>query len=299
MEDTLKQILVRIAGIALVVAGVTGLAFSIVGLVVLDRVHERLEPALMEQVELADRTLAATVEGLALVETTLGDAVEMADSVEATMASVSRAAGDTVPTLDSVGRMVGEQLPETLKATQDTLASVAQSAKLIDDILAVVTAIPFLGLQGYNPETPLHEGIGDVASSLDEIPTSLITAQEGLDVASGSLEELQGSFTAIAESIASLTTSLGSAQSVVVQYQDVVDDLQGLVVSVKQGVPQWLRWLRLGLSLVLVWLGIAQIGLLTQGWELIARSRSNGKEPAKAEPVSEGTQEDEVDKSEG
>jgi hypothetical protein len=194
--------------------------------------------------------------------------------------------------------MVGEQLPETLKATQDTLASVAQSAQLIDDVLAVVTAIPFLGLQSYNPETPLHEGLGDVASSLDEIPTSLIAAQEGLDIASGSLEGLQGSFTAIAESIASLATSLGNAQSVVVQYQGVVDDLQELVVSVKQGLPQWLQWLQLGLSLVLVWLGIAQIGLLTQGWELIARSRSTGSEAAKTELVSERDEDHENAESE-
>jgi hypothetical protein len=287
MEHTLKQILVRIAGIALIVAGVAGLAFSILGLVVLDRVHERVEPALMEQVELADRTLAATAEGLDLVETSLSDAAEMADSLESTMANVSRAAGDTVPILDSVGKMVGEQLPATLKATQDTLASVAQSAKLIDDVLAVVTAIPFLGLERYNPEVPFHQGLDDVATSLDDIPTSLITAQEGLDIASRSLEGLEGDFEAMGESIAGLTISLEKGESVVVRYQEIVNDMQGLVVSVKQGLPQWLQWLQTGLSLVLVWLGIAQIGLLTQGWELIARSRSTRSEAAKTELVSE------------
>jgi hypothetical protein len=269
----LKQILVRIAGIALIIAGVAGLIFCIVGLIVLGRVQERVEPTLMEQVDIAYRALATTAEGLALVETSLADAVEMAESLETAMTNVGQAAGDTAPTLDSVGRMVGEQLPETLKATQDTLASVAQSAQLIDDVLSVVTAIPFLGLQSYNPETPLHQGLGDVASSLDEIPTSLLSAQEGLNVASGSLEELQGSFRAIAQSVDSLAASLENAQSVVVQYRGVVEDLQGSIVSVRKGLPQWLWWTRLSLSLVLVWLGIAQIGLLTQGWELIARSR--------------------------
>jgi hypothetical protein len=283
----MKQILVRVAGIALIVASIGGLGFSIIGLMAIQRVHERAEPALMEQVELAERTLAATAEGLALVETSLSDAAEMADSLESTMANVSRAAGDTVPILDSVGKMVGEQLPATLKATQDTLASVAQSAKLIDDVLAVVTAIPFLGLERYNPEAPFHQGLDDVATSLDDIPTSLVTAQEGLDIASGSLEELEGDFATMGESIAGLTTSLEKGESVVVQYQRVVDELQEAVVSVKQGLPKWLQWLRLGLSLVLVWLGIAQIGLLTQGWELIARSRSTGSEAAKTELVSE------------
>ena len=294
----MKQILVRVAGIALIVAGIGGLGFSIIGLMAIQRVHERVEPALMEQVELAERTLAATAEGLALVETSLGDAAEMADSLESTMANVSRAAGDTVPILDSVGKMVGEQLPATLKATQDTLASVAQSAKLIDDVLAVVTAIPFLGLERYNPEAPLHQGLDDVATSLDDIPTSLVTAQEGLDIASGSLEELEGDFATMGESIAGLTTSLEKGESVVVQYQRVVDELQEAVVSVKQGLPKWLQWLRLGLSLVLVWLGIAQIGLLTQGWELIARSRSTGSEAAKTELVSERDEDHENAESE-
>lgn len=294
----MKRILVRVAGIALVVAGVTGLGFSIIGLVVLGRVHARVEPALMDQVDLAYRALAATGEGLDLVETSLADATEMADSVEATMANVGRAAGDTVPTLDAVGKMVGEQLPETLKATQETLASVAQSAQLIDDVLAVVTSIPLLGLERYNPETPLHEGLIEVAGSLDEIPASLATAQEGLDVASGSLGELQGSFAAIAESIASLSSSLGNAQSVVVQYQSIVTDLQSLVASVRQGLPQWLWWLRLGLSLVLAWLGIAQIGLLTQGWELIARSRATAGDGAGYEATPERVEEVNVGQAE-
>jgi hypothetical protein len=38
-------------------------------------------------------------------------------------------------------------------------------------------------------------------------------------------------------------------------------------------LPGWLSVIRLGISLMLIWLGIAQIGLLTQGWELIQRSR--------------------------
>ena len=100
-------------------------------------------------------------------------------------------------------------------------------------------------------------------------------------------QELEGDFATMAESIAGLTTSLEKGQSVVVQYQDIVGDMQGLVVSVKQGLPQWLRWLRLGLSLVLLWLGIAQIGLLTQGWELIARSRGTARDAAKTVAASE------------
>ena len=206
----------------------------------------------MEYVELADRTLAATAEGLALAETSLTDAVAMADSIETTMASVGQAVGDTVPTVDIVGEMLGETLPATLRATQDTLTSVARSARVIDDVLAVVTGIPFLGLERYSPEAPFHEGLDDVASSLNDIPTSLVSAQEGLSVAGGNLEVLEGDLATMAQSIGRLTASLANAQSVVVQYLDIVKDLQGLVEPMRQGLPQWLRWTRLGLSLMLI-----------------------------------------------
>ena len=84
----------------------------------------------------------------------------------------------------------------------------------------------------------------------------------------------------MAAGISEITTSLENSRDIVAQYQDVVADLQSLVTTVRQGLPDWLRWLRLGLSLVLIWLGIAQIGLFAQGWELIGRSRkpSQGRE---------------------
>jgi hypothetical protein len=44
------------------------------------------------------------------------------------------------------------------------------------------------------------------------------------------------------------------------------------VTNARDNLPEWLRWARFGLSLVLIWLGIAQLGLLTQGWELVRRS---------------------------
>jgi hypothetical protein len=61
---------------------------------------------------------------------------------------------------------------------------------------------------------------------------------------------------------------------VITKYQDIVGELRGEVAEVRRDLPGWLSAVRVGVSLVLLWLGIAQIGLLTQGWELILRSRA-------------------------
>jgi hypothetical protein len=278
------RILVRLAGIALIVAGVAGLVFSVGGIVVVGRVERQIQTAAMEQLDLIDRMLSTTAEGLALAETSLAQAVDTVGSLETTMAGVGQAVEDSVPMVNSVAELLGEQLPATIAATQDTLRSVAQSAQLVDDLLAVLTSIPFLGLERYNPEVPLYQGLADVADSLNDVPQSLVNAQGGMITAGSNLEELKGELDVMAAGVGGIATSLEGTGEVLAAYQDVVVDLQGLVDTVRRGLPQWLRWLRLAVSLALAWLGVAQIALLTQGWELVGRSRPPAPEGGQPPP---------------
>ena len=254
-------------------AAVMGILLVIAGIIFLVRVGPRIEVSATESLELIDRTLSTTEEGLVLAEDSLTQVVETVESLEATMASVGQTISGTVPLVDSVADLLGERLTETIKATQDTLSSVAKSAKLVDNVLSIVTAIPFIGTDRYQPEVPLHVGLEKVITSLDEIPDSLGAAQEDLTSSSGKLDAMQDDFTAMADNIGQIATSLESAQAVLTEYRDIVTDLQEQVSSVRQGLPVGLRWLGIIFTFVLVWLGIAQIGPLIQGWELIQRSR--------------------------
>jgi hypothetical protein len=269
----MKSILTRTLGFALIAAGVAGLVFSILGLVALVRVEQVVGSAAMEQVELVDRTLAATTEGLTLAETSLAQAADAAVSLESAVAGVGETIGDAAPALNSVAEFVGDQLPTAIESTQETLRSVATSARIVDDILMVVTNIPLLGMEQYNPEMPLNVGFQEVANSLERVPVSLSRAQKGLVATIDNLGGLEGDFSAMAGGIGELVTSLEGAQSTLAEYQEVVGELQSLVDSVREGLPGWLQWIRLGISLALIWLGIAQIGLIAQGWELVGRSR--------------------------
>jgi ABC-type transporter Mla subunit MlaD len=271
----MRRTLLRIAGIALICGGAGGLIFSIAGLVILGQVRQSIETAVTENLELVDDALAATAEGLALAETSLAQTTSTIEALADTAAGTGEAINGTIPTVNAVAEFLGEQLPATVRTTQGTLTSAAASAKLVDDVLGVITAIPFLRTAQYNPDVPLHQGLEEIAASLDEIPDSLATVQEGLVTASGDLQGLGDDLDIMASNIGQIATSVESAQSVLVQYQDVVGSLQDLVARVHDALPNWLLWLRWGLSLLLIWLGIAQIGLLTQGWELIGRSRSN------------------------
>jgi len=265
----IKRILALSAGIALIIAGIAGLVFSIGGLVVLPRLERQVDAVAAEQLEVLDRALAATLDGLITAETSLEQAVEAVDALEGVMVDVGLAINDTAPILDVAAELLGEQLPATINATQETLTSVATSAQLVDDILGVISVIPFLGTDRYNPDVSLHQGFQDVSDGLDGIPELLLTAGEGLSAGTESLQDVEKGFAAMGQSIGATTTSLESAQTVLNDYQQIVTDLHATLLSVSDSLPGWLRALRWGLTLALIWLGVAQIALITQGWELL------------------------------
>jgi len=267
------RLFTRIVGVALIIAGLTGLVFAIGGLFVLVQVEKNILSAAQEQVGLMDQALSATGDGLDVAEASLVQAVSTVKTLESTVAGVGATVGSSLPALDSVSTLVGVQLPDTIETTQQTLESVAASAKTVDDLLAVMSTIPLLGVSEYSPDVPLSQGFQDVATSLDGIPDSLRSTQEQLIVTNQNLAGLEGSFDAMAGDIGQVATSIGAAQSVLEQYKGVIGQLQSSMSWISAALPSWVYWLRLGLSLLLVWLGIAQFALITQGWELVGRSR--------------------------
>jgi hypothetical protein len=89
----------------------------------------------------------------------------------------------------------------------------------------------------------------------------------------GNLQALQQDFATMAQDIGQVDTNLQDARSVLEQYQQIVQDLQTMLSSARRSLPDWLTGVQVAVSLVLIWLGISQLGLITQGWELIGRSR--------------------------
>ena len=189
------RILTRLAGIALVTAGVAGLIFCVVGLFVLARVEQRVESVVMEQLELFEQALATTAEGLVLAETSLEQASVTLVSLADTAEGAGQAVNGTVPTVDAVSELLGEQLPATLETTQATLNTAARNAKLVDDVLFALTTVPLLEIGQYNPDVPLQQGLEQVAASLDEFAPSLRKARRGLNSASGDFEGLSENLT--------------------------------------------------------------------------------------------------------
>lgn len=280
----MKRAALLVAGTVLVIAAVFGLIFSIAGIVVVGQAVAAVEVSLNGGLDLMDRTLQTTADGLRLADESLQDVQVAVGSLESTIRQSGTALGNVIPSFRSLGDVLGIEVPDTLRSTEQSLGAASQAAEVIDNILRTLSSIPLLQIAVYEPEVPFHESLQDVATNIQNIPGRLEAAQEGITQAIDSLETIKTDVTTIADPIGRIGTSLGETQGVLSNYQGIVADLQQQVNNLQTNVSTWLNWLKWGVWLVLIWLGIAQIGLFTQGLELIGRGRALGAAAAAVEP---------------
>ena len=269
----MKQVLTRAAGVALIAAGVAGVLFCVLALVVVSRLASNVQSSADRRIAQLERALTATSDGLVVAHESLGRAEVTMRALHTTVNDASQAITDTLPALDRVGVLVGQDLPTTITSTRSALASAQETARVADSLLGTISRFQLIGADTYNPKVPLNVAIGQVADSLKDLPEELTGMQGDLRQTASNLGKVNAQIGSVASHMGEIGTSMADAESVITKYQGVVTELRGEVAGLRRDLPGWLSGLRLGISLVLIWLGIAQIGLLTQGWELIQRSR--------------------------
>ncbi len=275
----MKPIFARITGLVFSIAAVMGLGLSLAGLILLGGFSGRISANLLGALEYLDRALAISSDGLETAESSLLAADSALESLASTLDGVNESLQGMDPTLTALSTLLGKDLPGTIEATQDSLDSAQTSARNIDNVLTSLSRIPFFGTLVYNPEVPLNETIGEISDSLDAIPRSLRDAKSGLDIADRNLTTITSDLGNIAQNTDQIDLSIADALLVIDEYQTLVSDMQKRVKDFRQELPGQLRLATLAAALLLIWLAIAQIGLLAQGAEFMARGRKPLKQP--------------------
>ncbi|NWF80391.1 MAG: hypothetical protein HXY37_10140 [Chloroflexi bacterium] len=270
----------RLLGMTLIATAVLGLVISLVGLVVVGYAGARAQAALQRQVTVGDNALAATSDGLAIAETSLGAARRTVSNLSSVVGNVSQAVSDTEPGLVALQDLLGKQLPETIASTQVALDGAAETAAIVDGVLG---ALSLFGVR-YDPEVPLNVAIDRVSRSLAAVPPSLDTVAAGLGTTTTQLGTIASDLVEVEQGLQAIAADLSDAARVIDQYQAVVSDLQAELATLRTTAPGWIRVARWGGTVLLVWLGLAQLGLLTQGWQLLAQGQERWPAERDAQP---------------
>lgn len=274
----MKRIFPSLIGLLLIISAALGLILSLLGIGATLRYSRPLTIILQDQIQLAESVMDTTAQGLEVASQTLDATRLTIQTLDETVQTFSQSITDTLPLLDTIGSVVGEDLPQTIRSTQSSINSAQQSARVIDGVLRVLTAIPFFPGDPYAPEVPLHVALNDVSRSLDGLPQSFQEMQDNLVKSSANLATAQADVQNVRREVTQVKRNLSQAQDILKQYQQTALTLRKQLEGLRLAIPSLMRWISLFFLLFWIWLATAQIGLLTQGLELVQRRRQQTEE---------------------
>jgi chromosome segregation ATPase len=271
----MKTLFNRLAGFLLLIAAMGGLVFSAAGIYGAWTYKQQVSDNLVQSLDLLTASLQTTAQGLVIIEQSFGAVMGSVISVQDTLMTTVDTIETTKPMMSSLTDLLDEDLPGTITAVQTSLDTAYESAKIID---AVLRALTIFNRESYNPSVPLHEALQQISTSMDALPASFAEMEDSLRNTSSQTEIIQADLITVAASISEIEKALDAYETVIQDYQDSVREIKKQINTLKRRIPKAVNLGVWALTAFLAWMAIAQIGLLTQGWELLHR-KANAPEP--------------------
>lgn len=275
------KIIRRVLGILVMIAGVLGLLISVAGLVGLWMVKPTLVGYLTSTVETINTSISTSQSVMEVTKQALGATVESVDALSVMLSSTATSVEDTAPVIEQVSALMGENLPTTLSSANESLIAAQQAAAVLDSSVQSLQAfqmamgsVPLVSAyvvqptQSYDPEKPLAESLGEVASELEELPDMFIELSAGIDKADDSLVTIQSSLDTMSVSVQGISQSLGEYETMIAQSQSSMESLAPILTNIRNNLTTLVNGAFIGLSLFLLWLLAIQVVIFSQGWEL-------------------------------
>jgi hypothetical protein len=281
----------RFFGLLLLIASVIGLAFSILGITYLWQIQNNITTGIQSTVNLLSQTMQTTSQGLNVTYSALDGSVSTIRSLQTTVETIAVTAKSSTPLVEEIRMLMDKDLPDTIAATQDSLSSAAKSAEVIDTLLSTFSSLPLIGASlDYNPDVPLSKSLEGVGNSLNSLPDAFKSMQDDLLTTTANLETFETDLSMMAKSIGEIETTVAQYDDVIGGYQKSLDNIQLQLDVLSNNIPTIVRFLLIALTVFLGWMAIANLGLLTQGWELLTEN-SMKKEVREAIAKTEGREE--------
>jgi hypothetical protein len=258
----------RIIGIVLIAIAAISLFVSFWGLIQIWAMRQPVADAAIAGVDLFAETLDTTSDALRVVSDSLQSASATVTTIERTSLSVAQTMSTTRTTVGSFANLMGRDLPTSIDATRTARKSAQSSAVVVDNVLTTLSRVPLINIQ-YNPDVPLNVALGNVASSLDNLPPTFSAIEGNLNTTGNSLDQVVTGLNELPKTTQQVQQNIADAQKVVARYQEEVDALQKLIQPIKSSLAMVLTALTLGLTFLIFWLSMVQVQVLLKGLEML------------------------------
>ncbi len=294
----------RILGVLVMIAGILGLAISLAGLISVWVVKPTVASTVNATIQTLDTSIQTSQKAMEVTGQALGATVDSVDALSTMLSTTATSVEDTQPVLDQLNVMLGKTVPSTLESASASLKTAQQAAVVLDSAIkslenfqALMSAVPLVGgfvekpKQAYNPQVPLADSLGELATNLDGLPATFTEMSANLNKVDDNLVTIKGSLTTMSTSVGRISSSLSEYQAMIGQSQSSMDDLSAMLTSVQNNLDNILNGTAIVLSVFFFWLLAAQVVIFSQGWELFqgtaGRMENGSAEPPPPEPATE------------
>lgn len=258
----------RLIGVIYITGAVFGIIISLAGVIGLWATKPRVTRAIGATVTLGGQMIDATRGTVEVAATSLDQASIDLEAMQKITTQVSTTLEDSTGLISSTSTMVGKDMVGFVGDFQSSMKSVQSSARIVDDFLGVVGNIPFIGSR-YRPDVSLEESFAQVNRSLDPLPKKFTDIQRQLEVASANVAVMQKQIESLTTEIAGINDSLDRAKVQAEEYRTLLRDMRDRWTALQRRLPVILTILYLGITSLLVWIFISQLGILIHGIELL------------------------------
>lgn len=159
-------------------------------------------------------------------------------------------------------------LNETTNLLIGTLDTTSEGLLVVDDSLNAATGT--LSVTAQTTET-MAQTLVEISSLANGIVGIVNIVGGGIEAPDPQNTDLAADVQLMTSNLHQVTTNLVEAQNVVDNYQIAVNGAKFQLEYIQQNGPTWITVTTVVMTIILVWLAIAQVGLLLQGAELIRR----------------------------
>jgi hypothetical protein len=268
----------------MLVVGALGLVLCVPGAIYGHQLVDGMAQGLDATLDSTAQSLLTVQGTLELAKTTTGQLSDGLDTVRVATLDLSYAIDDSQPLLTKIAGVVSEDVPNGLGAVQAAIPDMAHAAEVIEETLTALANLEltqsFLGLPlkfslgiEYAEDTPMADSVNQVGESLHGVAPRLRALETHLDSAGSNLETISDDALAAAEDLDAINDSLAGVPTLLDDYLAVVAEVDDLIERTRESVAGQLGAIKAVVTLLMVWIGLAQLAPLYLGWELLTGRR--------------------------
>jgi hypothetical protein len=263
------------------IAGILGLGISLAGLVVIWVAKPTVTSYATTTVDTLSTSVTTSKDVMGITGQALGATVDSLGALSTMLSTTATTVDNTTPVLTEINTIMSDTLPSTMRAATTSLQTAQGAAKVLESTIQsldtfrfLLSSTPLLGnlldptSTSYNPEVPLADSLGELASSLESLPDTFINMSVKLSTADDNMGAIQENLVTMSDGVALISTSIGEYQRMVLQSQSSMDNLSSILTTIQTNLNSIINGVAITLTLLLLWFLAAQIVILTQGWEL-------------------------------